>query len=61
MNVHYNLFQNNETKEMILLHSNLTNTVFCNIRKSKKILCLNTNRGIMITNKICDVPHLGTH
>ena len=54
-------------KEMILLDSNSTNTVFCNgkyvnnFRNSKHILHFNSDGGTVITKKICDVPHLGTH
>ena len=53
-------------RELVLLDSNSTDTVFCNsnyvtnIRKSYKPLILLTNRGEIITTQICKVPYLGT-
>ena len=54
-------------RDIILLDSDSTDTVFCNpryvknIRNSKQVLTLNTNGGKMVSNQVCEVPHLGTH
>eukprot|EP00957_Ditylum_brightwellii_P036405 2755907-Ditylum_brightwellii.AAC.1 len=56
-----------DMKNLALLDSDSTVTIFCNqkyvtnIRPSERSLVLNTNGGIMESNTICDVPHLGTH
>ena len=53
-------------KELVLLDSNSTDTVFCNknyvtnIRKANKLLILKTKGGEIVTTQICDVPYLGT-
>ena len=52
---------------LVLLDSDLTNTTFCNpdyvtnIQNSSKQLELRSNRGTLLTEKICDIPGLGTH
>ena len=53
-------------RNLILLDSGSTDTVFCNkdfvknIRPSKTQMKINTNRGVMIVKMICDIPDLGT-
>ena len=65
-NLHFSFFQSNEMKELVLLDSDSTDTVFCNrnyvtnIRKSDKPLILKTNGGEITTTHICKVPYLGT-
>ena len=64
--LHYQLTQFNNMRDLILLDSDSTDTIFCNekyvsnIRASNKTLCLNTNGGVMESNMICNVPKLGT-
>ena len=65
-NLHFTFFQSKEMKELVLLDSDSTDTVFCNknyvtnVRKSDKPLILKTNGGEIVTTEICDVPYLGT-
>ena len=53
-------------KDLILLNSDSTNTIFCNAKYVKNIcnanvpLQIQTNGSFMIANKICDIVHLGT-
>ena len=53
-------------KELVLLDSDSTDTVFrnknyvTNIRKSDKPLILKTNGGKIVTTEIFDVPYFGT-
>ena len=64
--LYFPFFQSQEMKELVLLDSNSTDTVFCNknyvtkIRKSDKPLIIKTNGGKIITTEICEVPYLGT-
>ena len=66
-NIYYNFAQGYNLKDLILLDSDSTNTIFCNknyvynIRQSEKPLKLHTNGGELITTQICDIPFLGTH
>ena len=56
-----------DMRKLVLLDSDSTENFFCNnkyvknIRPSEHTLVLNTNGGVMESNMICDVPHLGTH
>ena len=65
-NLYFSFFQLQEMKELVLLDSNSTDTVFynknyvINIRKSDKTLILKTNGGKMITTEICEVSYLGS-
>ena len=66
-NVQFSFAQNNDMKQLVLLDSDSTSTIFCNkdyvnnIRPAKYPLYLNTNGGQLITTFICDIPNLGTH
>ena len=71
-NLHYNLSncnieQNNFMQDLVLLDSNLINTIFCNksffsnIKISKHPLETQTNGGTMTLNQACDIPYLGAH
>ena len=71
-NIHYNLNNcnmkpKNDLKELVLLDSDSTNTIFCNekyvnnIRSAKQPLEIQTNGGVMTVTNICDIPYLGTH
>ena len=65
--LHCSFAQMYNMRDLILLDSDSSDTVFCNekyvinIRPSDEILQLNTNGGIMESQEKCDVPHLGTH
>ena len=54
-------------RDIILFDSDSTDTVFCNpryvknIRNSKQVLTFDTNRGKMVSNQVCEVPHLRIH
>ena len=54
-------------KDLVLLDSESTNTIFCNeayvsnIREAKKPLEIHTNGGAMMVTKKCNIPHLGIH
>ena len=64
--MHFSFFQSNKIRELVLLNSDSTNTVFCskeyisNIIKLESPLVLRSNRGETKTSYICDVPYLGT-
>eukprot|EP00957_Ditylum_brightwellii_P000739 57893-Ditylum_brightwellii.AAC.1 len=64
--LHHVILQTMDMKNLVLLDSDYTETIFCNrkyatnIRPSERSLVLNTNGGIMESNMVCDVPHLGT-
>ena len=71
-NLHYSLSNYNQNqseimKDLVLLDSDSTNTIFCNeayvsdIREAKKPLEIHTNGGTMMVTKKCNIPHLGTH
>ena len=66
VNLHFSFFQSKEMKELVLLDSESTDTVFCNknyvsnIRKANKPLILKTYGGEIVTTEICDIPYLGT-
>ena len=65
--VHMSFMQHTNMKDMILLDSDSTDTIFCNpeyvtnIHDTKEELKLGTNGGVMVSQQKCDVPHLGTH
>ena len=54
-------------RDLILLDSNLNDTVFCNekyatnIYDSNEVSRLNTNAGVLESSQICDVPYLEIH
>ena len=62
----YTFLHTNDMRNLILLDSGSTDTVFCNkdfvknIRPSKTQMKINTNGGVMIFKMICDIPDLGT-
>ena len=71
-NLHNNLSnckKNNEKelKDLVLLDSDSTNTIFCNkdyvenIQEAKTPLEIQTNGGILTVTQTCEIPHLGTH
>ena len=63
----YNQHQSEIMKNLVLLDSDLTNTIFCNeayitnTRQAEMPLEIQTNRGTMMVTKKCNIPHLGTH
>ena len=65
--VHCSFMQTDNMKNLILLDSNFTDTVFCNekyvtnIRDSVEVLEIKTNGCSIKLKKLCDVLHLGTH
>jgi hypothetical protein len=62
--LHCSFTQAVSLKEMILLDSDSTDTVFCNpkyvtnIRDSDKSLSISTNGGLINSNQKCDIPHI---
>jgi hypothetical protein len=64
--IHCSFAQSNNMKNLILLDSDSTDTVFCNpnyvtnIRDADATLELGTNGGPMTLTKSCDIPLLGT-
>ena len=66
-NVQLSFAQNNDIKQLVLLDSASTSTIFYNkdyvnnIKPAKYPLYLNTNGGQLITTYICDIPNLRTH
>ena len=72
LNLHYNLSncrsnKSMELKDLVLLDSDSTNTIFCNreyvknIRKTKTPLEIQTNGGTLTVTQTCKIPFLGTH
>jgi hypothetical protein len=65
--VHCSFAQITNLKDLILLDSDSTDTVFCNpeyvtnIMETEKPLEIMTNGGPMVSNQKCTVPHLGEH
>ena len=65
--LHCSFAQMYNMRDLILLDSDSSDTVFCNekyvtnIRPSDEILQLNTNGGIMESREKCDVPRLSTY
>ena len=63
--VHCSFAQPANLKDLILLDSDSTDTVFCNpdyvlnIRDTKETLQVLTNGGLMKSQQKCDIPHLG--
>ena len=71
-NLHYNLsncMKNNEEelRNLVLLDSDSTNTIFCNeeyvenIQEAMKPLEIHTNGGTLTVTQTCEIPHLGKH
>ena len=64
---HCNFLQKANLKDLILLDSDSTETIFCNpkyvnnIHTTNETLELGTNGGPMISSMKCEVPHLGIH
>jgi hypothetical protein len=62
--LHCSFAQTVDMKEMILLDSDSTDTVFCNpkyvsnIRDSEDPLSISTNGGVMKSHQKCDIPHI---
>ena len=65
--VHCSFLQETSLRDLILLDSDSTETIFCNakyvkhIQNSNETLELGTNGGPLGSTMKCDVPHLGTH
>jgi hypothetical protein len=65
--VHCSFAQLTNLKDLILLDSDSTDTVFCNpeyvtnIHETEATLKIMTNGGPMVSEKRCSVPHLGDH
>jgi hypothetical protein len=65
--VHCHFAQISNLKDLILLDSDSTDTVFCNpeyvtdITDTDKTLEIMTNGGPMVSKQKCTVPHLGEH
>ena len=63
----YNEQQSESMKNLVLLDSNSTNTIFCNeqyvtnIRQAEKPLKIHTNGGSMMVTQKYKILHLGTH
>ena len=71
-NIHYNLNNckkktSNDLKDLVLLNSDSTDTIFCNekyvtnIKIAEQPLEIQTNGRIMKVTKTCEIPFLGTH
>ena len=62
--LHCSFAQTVNMKELILLDSDSTDTVFCNpkyvsnIRDSEDPLSISTNGGVMKSHQKCDIPHI---
>ena len=62
--LHCSFAQNRSMKNLILLDSDSTDTVFCNpkyvtnIRESDEPLSISTNGGLMESHLKCDIPHI---
>ena len=63
--IHCTFAQGVALKDLILLDSDSTDTIFCNpkyvknIRQAESTLELGTNGGPLVSNQICDIPDLG--
>ena len=71
-NLHYNMSncqtnKHKELRELVLLDSDSTNTIFCNenyvsnIQNAETPLEIQTNGGILTITQTCEIPHLGKH
>jgi hypothetical protein len=64
MGLHCSFAQTVDMKELIMLDSDSTDTVFCNpkyvtnIRESSYPLSISTNGGELKSYKKCDIPHI---
>ena len=60
----YNQHESEMMKNLIILDSDSSNTIFCNeayvtnIRQAEKSLEIQINRGTMMVTKKCNIPHL---
>ena len=71
-NLHYNLSncrrnKGNVLKDLVLLDSDSTNTIFCNkdyvenVREAETPLEIQTNGGTLTVTQICEIQFLGIH